>query len=149
MVDLSLVINGFNKLKEISDRVKNSELREAYIDLKEQWIEAKDEILNLREEVKRFKEVRNIGEDLVHHKSLYYMPGNKVPGPYCPKCWHKDKLTMPLFYEFRSGLKTMKSGAKYHCKNCNSLYDAVKNYPDESFRRTLEELTIEKETNES
>lgn len=98
-------------------KIKDPELMAEYVKLQQSVIELFDENAKLREENDALKQKADIEKGLVFEHGVYYTnhTGTK-DGPYCQRCWDKDRvlLRLQVHENGRAYCLECQNGYKYH-----------------------------------
>jgi len=110
---LNILMTTYKKVKELSVKADNIELKNHILDMNEQLLNMKELALDLREEntalneeIKKLKSFE--GKELkLQNKAYYDKDGN---GPYCPNCYENDRQLVLM----------AKTGVifRYQCRKC-------------------------------
>ena len=132
MVDILSVVNGaittLQKLREISQKVKDAEtsnliadLNIALADLKMKFAELQEENLRLKNELNEAHTQADIRGMVTLRNGLYYLKqpvDDRPEGPYCTRCLDVEGKAVLVAQLAR----TFHAIAKYQCPNCKARY---------------------------
>jgi hypothetical protein len=86
------------KIKELAEKTKNLELKEAIVTLREQLQDIRETSVTFREENEQLKaEVKRLSEPpSVEMKGGAYYKLDGGDGPFCTRCYDKDRIFVRL-----------------------------------------------------
>ena len=97
-------------------KLKDPELMAEYVKLQQAVMELFDENARLKEEIVALKKGVDIQEGLLFERGVYFTNHTgKKDGPYCQRCWDKDKtlIRLKVYSEGRAYCLECKNGYPY------------------------------------
>jgi hypothetical protein len=90
--------SGTIKPDEIAGRI--GEIYDYITDSKAALVDAKEESEALKAELRALKDTRDLADSLQHDGKVYWIArGEKWDGPFCSRCWDKDKTIVRLDHQ--------------------------------------------------
>lgn len=103
---ITMAIEAMKRLKELTDKTKNIEIKEqivelrsALVDLKEELAELQERNLELEAALKEATEKPNLRQMIEVKDDVYYLKeaiDGRGTGPFCPACFEGDEKLVPL-----------------------------------------------------
>jgi hypothetical protein len=87
------LIEDAKEAVKLVQQIDNIELYRKILDLQ---AEAIDLMEKLREKDEKIAQLENIGTVEIRNNFAYQINGDKILGPYCPRCFGKDKKLVHL-----------------------------------------------------
>jgi len=113
------------RLKEISDNIKDAELKNVLADLSLELADTKlklaeiiTENADLKSKVLEYKD-KKVLQNLQFKDGLYYLNGDKHP--FCPNCYDKNKDAIRLQINSSRNMSERRLGS-YKCGICKNYY---------------------------
>jgi hypothetical protein len=121
-------VGTIQKLREVSDKIKNADMRSLLADLQMQVADIKIEAARLKQEnsdlqqaLKQEQERKATAKKLVHREGVLWLtspePGEN-PGPFCPNCSTPEK---PIAVTDHRGTQWA-SMCKFRCAQCQGHF---------------------------
>jgi hypothetical protein len=130
------MVPSFDDIKKIAKVLQEAgkiDLYEKLLEMKRRAMEMQEKIEALSSENKKLKKNQDIEEDLeVKDNHYWWKKGGNLDGPFCTKCWDKEKLLIrvPVYED---------NEYQFECPNCqtkirNKKYvnPPARNYHDQS-----------------
>lgn len=98
MFSFETIRNIASKILKVAQQSDNTPLISLVTDLQAQLEHARNESEELRKENKDLKEWKKIDAELELRDNAYWRPSalETRQGPFCTRCWPKDKVLIPL-----------------------------------------------------
>jgi ribosomal protein L37AE/L43A len=95
---MSALVDLITKAAELSDKFRNTELKELLVNARIKALEIAEENLSLREELLRLRTAAQNKETLVFEYGVYWRKTESAEpeGPFCPKCFDGDGKVVRL-----------------------------------------------------
>lgn len=83
------------QLIEMQDLITDG--RSAIIDFQEELIRKNDEVQQLKVQIQALDRREKVDQEMEHDGYVFWrVTEGKRTGPFCPACWRKDNVLMPL-----------------------------------------------------
>lgn len=93
-MEISSLLAGVKKAFELAQQSDNYELVKEMMSIQSMANSLQDENRSLKEEIDKLKSLNKIADEIYLKGDAYYLKKDNgvEDGPYCTRCWDKDKL---------------------------------------------------------